>query len=125
FGSRTGCWRALTMAALFGCCACEAKPPFPVGASGLAFGGGQMGTYAPIYWLDNVRVLFAGYEVTGRDEKEAKTYSPPGLYIWDTASGKYERHAALQSPIWAFCFNDGFVLYSVDGDERAKPKTVM
>jgi len=80
---------------------------------------------SPIYWLDNDRVLFPGYaneKRVGPDGKE--TWAPPGIFIWDTKSNTYVRHADLQRGHWFICFNKGFLGYSTDGDMQGEQKVI-
>jgi hypothetical protein len=90
------------------------------------FGGGNLGTYNSIYWLDGNRVLFPGYDLRGAGQKEASTLAEPGVYIWDSESGRATRHADLQKPMWFLCFNHGFIAYSIAGSPvMDSQKTVM
>ena len=116
-------------------CHAETKSPYPVTSSGLLFGGGNLGTNTPIYWLDNDRVLFPGYGLLHHkraDGKDEISSTPPGIYIWDTKSGEYKRHADLERPMWFLCFNQGFIAYSTpdspqdsDGDPYAYKRKVI
>jgi len=102
-----------------------ANDAYPIIKSKLVFGGGNLGRYEPIYWLDNERVLFGGYETSGPAQSTGKlVLGKPGLYEWNTRTGAHARHADLQDPIWTLCFRDGFVFYSVSGDHTGKYKVV-
>lgn len=66
-----------------------------------------------LYWLDNDRVFVPGY---APDDKLVDEEGKPkkGLYILDTRSNTYVRHADL-GHYSRFCFNEGFVTYTVSG----------
>lgn len=101
----------------------DTQPPYPVKNSGLVFGL-RLGP-DPIYWLDNDRALFPAYaneRRVGPDGKEGS--APPGIFIWDTKSNTYRRHADLQRGPWFLCFNKGFLAYSIDGDNRGDQKVI-
>lgn len=97
----------------------EAKPPFLVSATDLAYGmrHGAM----PMYWLDNNRVLVPGYaplKLVDKTTQEARQYGPLGLYILDTRDNSYVRHADL-SFYYSLCYNEGFITYTSQTDEQA------
>lgn len=66
-----------------------------------------------LYWLDNDRVFVPGY---APDDKLFDENDKPkkGLYILDTRNNTYVRHADL-GHYSRFCFNEGFVTYTVSG----------
>ena len=67
----------------------------------------------PPYWLDNDRVLIAGYapddKLLGDDGKPKK-----GLYILDTRNNSYTRYADL-GHYSRLCYDQEFVTYTVSG----------
>ena len=66
-----------------------------------------------LYWLDNDRVFVPGY---APDDKLLDENGKPkkGLYILDSRNNTYVRHADL-GHYSRFCFNEGFVTYTVSG----------
>jgi hypothetical protein len=74
-----------------------------------------------LYWLDNDRVFVPGY---APDDKLLDGEGKPkkGLYILDTRNNSYVRHADL-GHYSRFCFNEGFVTYTVSGKMRDTVET--
>lgn len=119
----------LAVMALSGCDALQsvALPgrgtKFEPKSSGLMFG--KRISVSPIYWLDNDRVLFPGYTNEKHTDPDGKeVWAPPGVFIWDTKSNTYVRHADLQRGHWFLCFNKGFLGYSIDGDMQGEQKVI-
>ena len=97
----------------------EKKTPYAPTPTELVYGKrhGAM----PMYWLDKDRVLVPGYAplpATNAAGQEARQYGPLGLYILDTRNNSYVRHADL-SQYYSLCYNEGFVTYTSNTDDKA------
>ncbi len=73
-----------------------------------------------IYWLDNDRVIFTGYEVTSdKVDKKGSAVREQNIYIWDTREDRrsvYVRNASLG------CYFRGYIAYSLlDGPSKKGP----
>lgn len=90
--------------------ACHSASPYPVIDSRLFV----LPSMTRFYWIDNSKLIFGGYEAsTTRVNGRPNHY---GVYIWDTASNTFVRHADWGSDagVPVLCFNDGYVFYSVN-----------
>src|SRR6185503_21310820 len=61
-----------------------------------------------IFWLDNDRVLLAGY-----GEQQGKAY----LYVWDSSKRKASIHSEIPATDYV-CFSDGLISYAVQRDGK-------
>jgi hypothetical protein len=72
-------------------------------------------TIQPIFWLDEDRILYRGYEPSGNEVRGAdgKTTSKLGVYVLDVRTNRNTRHADLYGYL---CYRDGFVRYFARSD---------
>ncbi len=92
------------------------KPPYPDTSWSLIYAIHKMRPPDDIYWLDNDRILFPGYEKQGD--------SLPFVIILNTRTGQYTKEAPLRQHFW-MCFNRGFLAYNISEDEHGFAKTMM
>ena len=94
------------------------KPPYPDKSWSLIYSIHKMRPPDDIYWLDNERILFPGYE------KDSD--SLPFVFILDTTTGKYTKEASLREHYW-FCFNrvTHFLAYDIAAAEPGVSPAMM
>ena len=84
----------------------EEKAPFILKDSGF-----QASSQHRIYWLDNDRVIFTGYEINLEQiDKQGQYGRDQNIYIWDTQTNSrtvYAKNASLG------CYFRGYIRYSI------------
>lgn len=73
-----------------------------------------------VYWLDNERVIFTGYEIDlERLDRQGRYGGEQNIYIWDTRENRrtvYVKHASLG------CYFRGYIGYSIiEGPSKKGP----
>jgi hypothetical protein len=91
------------------------RPPFILNDSGF-----QASSRHRIYWLDNDRVIFTGYEIDlEKIDKEGRYGREQNIYIWDTRENRrtvYVKNASLG------CYFRGYIRYSIlNGPSKKGP----
>ncbi len=72
-----------------------------------------------LYWLDNDRVIFTGYEVIPeKTDKHGKPLREQGVYIWDTRENQISLYAKNAS---IGCYYKGYIRVTVDGVAKKGP----
>jgi hypothetical protein len=95
--------------------ACADKVPFVLKDSGF-----QASSQHRIYWLDNERVMFTGYEINLETiDKHGRYGREQNIYIWDTRENRrsvYVKNASLS------CYFRGYIRYSIlEGPSKKGP----
>jgi hypothetical protein len=72
-----------------------------------------------IFWLDNERILYNGYEPHVREIRKSDGRSVPklGIYILDVRSNQLTRHADAEGFL---CYRSGFIRYLVSYDVQSR-----
>jgi hypothetical protein len=65
-----------------------------------------------VHWIDNERILFAGYEGSGSDTDSTKTPGRTRLYTWNWSTRQAAAHADLPEADY-ICYSNGFISYAV------------
>src|SRR5574342_743242 len=67
-------------------------------------------TIKPIFWLDDDRILYSGYEPNVREtrKRDGISVSKLGVYVLDLRSYQLTRRADLYG---ALCYRDGYIRY--------------
>lgn len=91
------------------------RPPFILKDSGF-----QASSQHRLYWLDNDRVIFTGYEIDlEKIDKEGRYGREQNIYIWDTRENRrtiYVKNASLG------CYFSGYIRYSIlNGPSKKGP----
>ncbi|MDF0644873.1 MAG: hypothetical protein P0111_12655 [Nitrospira sp.] len=91
------------------------KAPFVLRDSGF-----PVSSQHRIYWLDNDRVIFTGYEINlEKIDKQGRYGREQNIYIWDTRENRrsvYVKHASLG------CYFRGYIRYSIlEGPSKKGP----
>lgn len=91
------------------------KPPFVLKDSGF-----QTSSQHRLYWLDNDRVMFTGYEINlEKIDKRGQYAREQNIYIWDTRENQrtvYVKNASLG------CYFRGYIGYSIsEGPSKKGP----
>lgn len=91
------------------------RPPFVLKDSGF-----QASSHHRIYWLDDDRVIFTGYEIDlEKIDKEGRYGREQNIYIWDTRENRrtiYAKNASLG------CYFRGYIRYSIlNGPSKKGP----
>lgn len=69
------------------------------------------------YWIDNGRVLFAGFDLSRTDTTTASRSPQSVIYIWDERTRKATIHADIPEGDY-ICYSSGYVSYAVVKDGR-------
>jgi hypothetical protein len=64
-----------------------------------------------VYWLDNRRVIFYGYEGQKPKTVDEQKLIKHGIFIWDTQTNTVVKHADAKD---AFCYGDGYIFYYLE-----------
>jgi hypothetical protein len=80
---------------------------------------GLPSTIQQIFWLDDDRILYTGYEPSVREvrKEDGKSVTKRGIYVLDVRSNKVTRHADAEGFL---CYRNGFVRYSVTFDPKSR-----
>ena len=93
---------------------CDKEPAFPYPVYDANFAALD----AKIYWLDNNRILFTGFE-GGKKPSSTKNKSQIrwGLYIWDVDAGNVTKYADAKA---LACFSDGYIEYTLKSESTKR-----
>ena len=82
---------------------------------------GSPSTIQSIFWLDEDRILYSGYEPNVRQirKRDGKSVAKLGVYILDLRSNNLTRHADLEGFL---CYRDGFIRYFASRDPESKTR---
>lgn len=74
-------------------------------------------TIQPIFWLDEYRILYRGYEPGSKEiaSGQVRSASKLGVYVLDIRTNQVTRHADLFGNL---CYRDGFIRYFVRSDPK-------
>ncbi len=61
-----------------------------------------------IYWLDNDRVIFLGFDRNDPKYRPEKGEVNLGIFIWDTSNGQTRRYADAKGGL---CYSQGYIVY--------------
>lgn len=91
---------------------------FSIKDTGHGFAG-LPSTIQQIFWLDEDRILYTGYESSVREtrKEDGKSVTKRGIYVLDLRSNKLTRHADAEGFL---CYRNGFVRYSVTFDRNSR-----
>ncbi len=91
---------------------------FSIRDTGRGFSG-LPSTIQQIFWLDDYRILYTGYEPSVREIRrdDGKSVTKRGIYVLDLQSNKLTRHADAEGYL---CYRNGFVRYLVTFDRKSR-----
>ena len=91
---------------------------FSVKDTGYGFAG-LPSTIQQIFWLDDDRILYTGYESRVREirKEDGKSVTKRGIYVLALRSNQLTRHADAEGFL---CYRNGFVRYSVMFDPKSR-----
>ena len=94
------------------------EAPFSIKDTGHGFAG-LPSSIQQIFWLDEDRILYTGYEPSVREirKEDGRSVTKRGIYVLDLRSNKLTRHADAEGFL---CYRNGFVRYSVRFDVSSR-----
>lgn len=80
---------------------------------------GLPSTIQPIFWLDDYRILYTGWEPNIKTirKEDGRTVTKVGIYVLDLRSNQAKRHSDAEGFL---CYRDGYVRYTVTYDPKTR-----
>ncbi len=94
------------------------RSPFPVAIAPLTYAGDL--SMGKIIWLDNELILVPAFSHGSQTNADRLMRGSPGIYIWNTKTGDYNRYASLTSFPPILCYRNGLIVYSEGRSGQSK-----